>query len=345
MAEQKKNKKKQVVELTPPEKFVQLQTLKRATGCMLVDQDIYDIYVKLTKDFADLDKIGQENPFKGSDECAALSEECARLAEEWKEKLPAERVVESRTVMTTAKEQESKEIEKGSGRWVALGILVFVIACIVCYNVTPTRYYVAQAEAWAGLNDLALASYDKLNGYKESDSLKTALEQQIVTETKKGDQVAFGNCDWRVVAKKDGKVLLARVKALTDVKYHESNQDITWEQCDLRTYLNGEFYDKTFTKAEKEVIAATTLLNDGNKKYNIDGGKKTTDKVFILSEKEAEEYAKGLKEQASDMRLRTPGFAANTTMFLSYKGEVVASGVLTDELAVKVCPMIWVNVE
>ena len=50
----KKKKKKEVIELTPAERFVQLKTLKRATRCLLVDEDVYRIYVRLTKDFAQI---------------------------------------------------------------------------------------------------------------------------------------------------------------------------------------------------------------------------------------------------------------------------------------------------
>ena len=84
----KKKKKKEVIELTPAERFVQLKTLKRATRCLLVDEDVYRIYVRLTKDFAQMDELGKETPFEGCEECAALSEECAALAKEWEKKLP-----------------------------------------------------------------------------------------------------------------------------------------------------------------------------------------------------------------------------------------------------------------
>ena len=69
----KKKKKKEVIELTPAERFVQLKTLKRATRCLLVDEDVYRIYVRLTKDFAQMDELGKETPFEGCEECAALS--------------------------------------------------------------------------------------------------------------------------------------------------------------------------------------------------------------------------------------------------------------------------------
>ena len=88
MAKGDQKKKKEVIELTPEERFVQLQTLKRATRCLLVEEDVYHIYKRLGKDFAELGELGKETPFEGCEECAALSEECAKLAEEWKKKLP-----------------------------------------------------------------------------------------------------------------------------------------------------------------------------------------------------------------------------------------------------------------
>ena len=87
----KKKKKKEVIELTPAERFVQLKTLKRATRCLLVDEDVYRIYVRLTKDFAQMDELGKETPFEGCEECAALSEECAALARMGKEIAGGER--------------------------------------------------------------------------------------------------------------------------------------------------------------------------------------------------------------------------------------------------------------
>ena len=63
----KKKKKKEVIELTPAERFVQLKTLKRATRCLLVDEDVYRIYVRLTKDFAQMDELGKETPLEEDD--------------------------------------------------------------------------------------------------------------------------------------------------------------------------------------------------------------------------------------------------------------------------------------
>ena len=161
----KKKKKKEVIELTPAERFIQLKTLKRATRCLLVDEDVYRIYVRLTKDFAQMDALGKETPFEGCEECAALSEECAALAKEWEKKLPAEKEVISRTVTTTVKKQEEDDNKKkGIVKWIVLAVIV---AMIVCYNVPATRYQLAGLSAKVGFDKWASSTYEKLGDYKD----------------------------------------------------------------------------------------------------------------------------------------------------------------------------------
>ena len=40
-------------------------------------------------------------------------------------------------------------------------------------------------------------------------------------------------------------------------RYHGANVNITWRDCDLRKWLNGEFYNAAFNAAEMESIATT----------------------------------------------------------------------------------------
>lgn len=189
----KKKKKKEVIELTPAERFVQLKTLKRATRCLLVDEDVYRIYVRLTKDFAQMDELGKETPFEGCEECAALSEECAALAKEWEKKLPAEKEVISRTVTTTVKKQEEDDNKKkGIVKWIVLAVIV---AMIVCYNVPATRYQLAGLSAKVGFDKWASSTYEKLGDYKDCKNQVISLEKKAIEKVKIGGVVKFGTCD------------------------------------------------------------------------------------------------------------------------------------------------------
>ena len=63
---------------------------------------------------------------------------------------------------------------------------------------------------------------------------------------------------------------------------------MTWENCDLRTWLNGEFLRNAFTGEEQKMIALSKLANDDNPEYSTSGGNTTEDLVFCLSLAEAE---------------------------------------------------------
>lgn len=340
----KKKKKKEVIELTPAERFVQLKTLKRATRCLLVDEDVYRIYVRLTKDFAQMDELGKETPFEGCEECAALSEECAALAKEWEKKLPAEREVISRTVTTTVKKQEEDDNKKkGIAKWV---VLVVIVAMIVCYNVPATRYQLAGLSAKVGFDKWASSTYEKLGDYKDCKNQIVLLEKKAIEKVKIGGVVKFGTCDWMVLERTDGKALLTKYMADNKHPYHDKSEKVTWESCALRKYLNGEFLeDGKFTLEELAMILTTNVENVANEEFGTDGGKNTQDKVFLMNESEFAKYKKKLKAKAKTMRLRTPGKDASATTYVSALGDIITYGFPVDENGACIRPTMWVNLK
>lgn len=363
----KKKKEEQVIELTPEERFVQLQTLKRATRCMLVEQDVYDIYVKLTKDFAELDKIGAETPFEGCEQCAALSEECGMLAEEWKKNHRTERTVESQTVTTSAKERETNDSrEKGKGKWIALAVLVCVIACIVCYQVDATRYLIAGLEEAVGFDDWAMSSYKKLGDYKDCEDKILEIQKKAILATGKGHTVNFGktttvnakgetkssDCVWIVLDKQGDKVLLAKQTALSDLPYHETKEAVTWEQCTARRKLNSTFVEQTFSPKESALIMTTEVTCNDNGTYKTKGGGTTSDKIFIMNEEEVRKYSKQLGDKCKVIRLRTPGKDQDTTTYVSALGrtgdrekivDVIDYGFPVELSGAYIRPVMWVD--
>jgi len=72
-------------------------------------------------------------------------------------------------------------------------------------------------------------------------------------------------------------------------EYNSEWTDVTWETCTLRKYLNGEFLNK-FGQEEQGLIIEKTIGNPNNLWYIIKGGRDTTDKIFLLSLEEADEY-------------------------------------------------------
>jgi len=104
-----------------------------------------------------------------------------------------------------------------------------------------------------------------------------------------GGKIRFGKFDWYVLDKQDGKALIITEKVIEKRPYHHKECEITWEMCDIRQYLNGEFYN-SFNADDRERIIEVTNENPDNPWYGTSGGNPTTDKIFLLSIDEVINY-------------------------------------------------------
>ena len=119
--------------------------------------------------------------------------------------------------------------------------------------------------------------------------------------------LTFGSCtqnssakepiEWQVLDVNGNKALLVSRYALDCRPYHHEQEDITWENCALRKWLNEDFLETTFTPEEQERILLSEVVNDDNPEYGTRGGNNTRDRVFCLSLAEAERYLKNDAER------------------------------------------------
>ena len=103
-----------------------------------------------------------------------------------------------------------------------------------------------------------------------------------------GDIISFGGYDWIVLDVRDGRTLVISERLLEHRAYYDGF-DITWEESDLRKYLNGEFYN-SFSAADRAMIAQVTNVNPDNPWYGTPGGANTQDRIFLLSIDEVLRY-------------------------------------------------------
>lgn len=119
----------------------------------------------------------------------------------------------------------------------------------------------------------------------------------------KGDYVSFGTyeqdndltngtepIEWKVMAVEDDRALLMSVYSLENMQFHSVNDDVTWEDSELRYWMNHDFYDNAFTDEEKEWISLSHLLNPGSQFFATSGGNATEDYVFTVSLEEIQQY-------------------------------------------------------
>lgn len=104
-----------------------------------------------------------------------------------------------------------------------------------------------------------------------------------------GGKTRFGKYDWFVLDKQADKMLIITEKVIEERPYHHEESEITWESCDIRKYLNGEFYN-SFNEADRERIIEVTNENADNPWYGTGGGNPTKDKICLLSIDEVLRY-------------------------------------------------------
>ena len=118
-----------------------------------------------------------------------------------------------------------------------------------------------------------------------------------------GDHIHMGSwhdeeIEWRVLDIEGDQVLLLSEYVLDVQPYHDVPCDsILWEDCTLRQWLNGTFYEGAFTDEEREQIIPSRSEGFIQYNYRIAGDptyayveRETEDYIFLLSPTEKSEY-------------------------------------------------------
>ena len=128
---------------------------------------------------------------------------------------------------------------------------------------------------------------------------KKHFEKQYYKNTSDEHLFKFAPIKWRVVDVEGTILTLVSDKLLTSMKPDFQSASSTWENLDVRFYLNAYdsksidkrykktgFYDMAFSKKEKEAILKTKIKNAANDYYGTSSGNVTEDYVFIPSNAE-----------------------------------------------------------
>ena len=94
---------------------------------------------------------------------------------------------------------------------------------------------------------------------------------------------------WIVVYRAEDKVLAVSQYVIEEMQFSSSQEEIiTWNDSNLKSWLNGNFYNTAFTKEEKAQLAP--LQVDFSGEYVFEGGSETDEHVFLLSTDETYSY-------------------------------------------------------
>ena len=130
--------------------------------------------------------------------------------------------------------------------------------------------------------------------------LMPALDRKALAAAEVGDTIEFGlypvdkfsntaPMEWTVLKKEGSRLLVITKKIIDKSAYHSVSENLSWESCDLRAWLNGPFLQLAFTPEEQAMIPTVTLAPTLNPKYRTTAGGETVDRIFVLSLEEAAE--------------------------------------------------------
>ena len=157
---------------------------------------------------------------------------------------------------------------------------------------------------------------------------------------------AYEALTWTVLERDENSLLVLAQNAVDCREYNpDSSKGLTWSDCELRRWLNEDFFYEAFSPSEQEYIVPNLLANPSSNLRNkeIYGGPPTLDKVFLLSHPEVDrllgnardrvcrfsDYAAERGTRVDRMHdaqgswwLRSPGVDSNTAMRVEFDGSL-----------------------
>ena len=95
---------------------------------------------------------------------------------------------------------------------------------------------------------------------------------------------------WRVLEKTDSEMLLISRFVIETLPMHTERTKISWDNCELRRWLNQFFYHFAFNEEEKQKIVKVKNMDITNPKYPQNAGRSTEDYVYLAKLEDAEKY-------------------------------------------------------
>ena len=230
-------------------------------------------------------------------------------------KVPEQRMEKEKDSITPEKEgqsgnrakEETKKVQKKNNYFpLIVGILILLgIAGTFAYNKSVFEETASKTES-------SSQEKDKNPEYKVGETIEFGNYPQDKDGTEKP-------IEW-IVMKNEGNQVLLLSKYVLDAKsYNEELEAVTWETSDIRQWLNNEFYTTAFNKSEKAKIQTSLIKNEYNSEHGTSGGNDTEDKVFLLSEKEAETLFSNDDERIA----KATGYAEKSGAYVNEKKEAV----------------------
>ena len=237
-----------------------------------------------------------------------------------------------------------------------------------------TVVYLGKSFLDNGIPWIRVRSMEGLEGWIPQSAVTMSYSDILSSDLRVGDIFIMGKyeqngvtsdgtepVEWQVLSVEDGLALVTSRFALDTRAYHSSRSNVTWEGSLMRQWLNGDFYNRVFSKEEQKRIFRVLNTTQDNSEYGTSGGRQTTDRIFLLSIDEAEKYFNNDVERAceatlfakmnganaagslgsSPLWLRSSGSSNELVSIIMMTGEINTNGYYVDNNNTVVRPAFW----
>lgn len=150
-------------------------------------------------------------------------------------------------------------------------------------------------------NNIKPSSISKQSSISKTEIVKqsnpTITTHQKQNQFSKFSKITFGSfCNkpliWEVLSydPSNESALVISKYGITCRPYHQHDELTSWEECSLRKWMNGLFFDKSFNTSEKNRIITSHVPAEVVVGHELYPGNDTNDKIYILSINEYQSY-------------------------------------------------------
>lgn len=247
-----------------------------------------------------------------------------------------------------------------------LGVLLIILSG--CGNIPDRPDTVSRDPGITGTGVSENTSESTIPG-----SASESMEERQETNSAFPKTIVFGSypqqndraeaIEWIMLEDNGERVLLLSRYCLASMPWHNSHEAVTWDESDIRAWLNGEFLETAFSEEERATILSAVLNNGDDLNYGTPDGEDTTDSVFLLSVREALHYLDIGNRTASPSAyairqgaytngsgncawwLRSPGMTETSPAYFASAGEIGNRAHEVNETIIGVRPAIWIKAD
>lgn len=217
----------------------------------------------------------------------------------------------------------------------------------VVYKGSYSLYIGVRPAMYIGVEDLkSLISENNIAMNNNENNQNSQMNEYRITSIGSYDMDmdpsnGLESIEWYIVDETENHYILVSRDCIDAMEMDSTEgKEVTWENSELRKWLNSTFYDSAFSDEEKDKIVLSEVEASDNVYYGSFGGNSTEDYVYLLSEDECKEYiySKGITtnitkyafsigvDKTTRFWLRTPGLNQWNSEFGFIDGAVETKG-------------------